>query len=169
VGAAFALGAACGGEDDKPFSPGEGSGASSGTTSTGGNTSIGAGGDPGDGGNEPAPMFDLPCGAQKCAQGQICCLEGDTCQQDPLLCMGGAAIACNDPDDCNADGGTPEVCCAVFTGAPGALTFTASECTSKGGCSGPGRTRVCTSTAYCDDCAPVAGLPSGWQVCGPPP
>jgi hypothetical protein len=110
-------------------------------------------------------VFDLPCGSESCTEGQECCLDeiaGDACTAAGQ-CMG-IPLGCDDQDDCNAGGGEPEVCCAIFE----MDVFSRAECTHKGGCVGAGRTVVCKDTDDCVVCAPEAGLPDGWQSCGPP-
>jgi hypothetical protein len=163
-------------DDPAPWEISTGGSAASGSGANGGSGAIGAGASgagagpgsgagTGDGGNPPAPVFDLPCGGDSCDQGDECCLEelgGETCTAAGE-CVG-VPLACDDQDDCNAGGGEPEVCCAIFE----MDVLVSAQCTHKGDCSAAGTAVVCKSLEYCDECAEQPGLPDGWMTCGPP-
>jgi hypothetical protein len=157
----FATVAACSNEPGPLVLP-TGSGAS-GPASSG--PGPGSGGD----GGMPAPVFDLPCGADSCAQGTFCCDAAGNepaCVADAGACLG-IAYPCNSTDDC-AGAGEPEVCCAFYdlTGIEPVLQEVV--CENKGACSGMGAVRMCADTMECDECAQGVAMPDGFQTCGSP-
>ncbi len=109
------------------------------------------------------PMVEIPCGADVCVAGEVCCLEqfggrAPACSAPGTCTAAQTEIYCNNAVDCPAG----EVCCGQFNNQTG---YSLLECTA----SCPDFVMCFDDPGACDPnetCNDSNWLPMGYQWCG---
>jgi hypothetical protein len=107
----------------------------------------------------PAPdLAGIPCGAETCGNGTICCIAGGTSTSCAASCDdGGIAVSCAGPGDCTDNS---VYCCATLSVGPGTppacpLLAGTTSCTNScstqlpAGCPGDGQIKLCKGAQDC--------------------
>jgi hypothetical protein len=110
----------------------------------------------------------VKCGSEVCPDGQVCCVSGDADAgfgfKCATSCSGGAALACDGPEDCKS--GTP-ICCATVnvTGMLPACDFKSGAAECKTSCDS-NIPLSCPSTAIVRPCHKPSDCPEpGYANC----